>query len=96
MFAKKHKAVNAKLDDVNERILDEMLEYGPDSVEFLNLLEELERVTAVQAPKGKPREVNWDTVILVAGNLLGILVIVAYEQKHVMTSKSLGFILKPK
>jgi hypothetical protein len=33
---------------------------------------------------------------IVVGNILGILVIVAYEQKHVMVSKGLGFVIKAK
>lgn len=42
------------------------------------------------------RRVSPDTIAIVLGNLIGILVIVGYEQKHVVTSKALSFILKPR
>jgi hypothetical protein len=33
---------------------------------------------------------------MILGNLMGILVIVAYEQKHVMTSKGFSQLIRPK
>lgn len=94
MFRRKPK-VDPNLDPVVESILLEMNTYGPDSEEYTNLLGHLERVYAMRQ-KNDSRRVSPDTVVLVAGNLLGILIIVAYEQKHVMTSKGLGLLLKTK
>lgn len=39
--------------------------------------------------------VSKDTLLIVAGNLIGIWVIVGHERMHLVTSKALGFI-KPK
>lgn len=78
-----------------DRVLTEMEEHGPDSPEYSNLLSYLERLIALKRGNLNSR-VSPDMMATVAGNLLGILVIVAYEQKHVMSSKGLGFILKPK
>ena len=94
MFRKKTKH-DADLDAATDVIFAEMSTYGPDSPEYTNLLGHLERVYTLRKDSNA-KKVSPDTLALVAGNLLGILIIVAYEQKHAMTSKGLGFILKPK
>ncbi|MET0786521.1 MAG: hypothetical protein ABWY25_07445 [Paenisporosarcina sp.] len=68
--------------------------YGPDSPEYSALIDHLDRLNRMKEQSG--RRPSPDAMAVVAGNLLGILIIVAYEQKHVMVSKGLGFVLKPK
>ena len=82
-----------KLDKVLNNVYDELMINTPETQEFQQQIENLERLTALNNKKAK---VSPDTVVLVIGNLLGILVIVVYEQKHVFTSKALSFTLKPK
>lgn len=84
----------SKLDGPINKVLDDMTVYGPDSPEYLNLMNHLERLTKMQ--RHERRSVSPDTMAIVVGNLLGILTIVAYEQKHVMVSKGLGMILRTK
>ena len=43
--------------------------------------------------KGKDH-ISKDSMLIVAGNLTGILLILCYEQKDVITSKALGFVMK--
>lgn len=93
MFGKEPKN-KTKLTREVGKLLDELNEYSPDSPEWDPLMEKLERLTALQARDKKSIDPN--TIALVAGNLLGILVIVAYEQKHVFTSKGLSQLLKTK
>lgn len=87
-----------KDDQHNEAIADiyaRMRVVGPDDAEYpklINMLTELSDIT----PKKGLRSVSPDTLMIVAGNLIGILVIVGYEQKHVITSKAVGFIMKSK
>jgi hypothetical protein len=38
--------------------------------------------------------VSPDTIAVVAGNLLGIILILGYEKADVITTKALGFVLK--
>jgi len=83
------------LDEPIERVLYEMTLYGPDTDEYPALVEHLERLMTMKAQERKSR-VSPDTMAMVVGNLLGILVIVAYEQKHVMVSKGLSFVFKAK
>lgn len=84
------------LDEPIEKVLSEMNTYGPDSEEYPSLVANLERLVRLKAEEGSKSRVSPDTLAIVAGNLLGILIIVAYEQKHVIVSKGLGFILRAK
>ena len=81
------------LDEPIAKILTDMNVYGPDSPEYPKLVSQLERLIRLKGEKRRNR-VSPDTLLIVTGNLLGILIIVAYEQKHVMVSKGLGFILR--
>lgn len=76
-------------------VIEQMHEYGPEEPEYSKMVEYLDRLTQMKAQQRRNR-VSPDTIVLAAANILGILVIVAYEQKHVMTSKGLGFVMKPK
>lgn len=82
-----------KLDEAIDRVLDEMANMTADSAEYDQMLGQLERLYSLK-PKKKLQKISPDTLAQVLGNLCGILVIVAYEQKHVMTSKALGFVPK--
>ena len=90
-----NKNENTSLDPVIVRLLLEMAENGPDSEEYSTNLAYLERIHALQHKNTRSR-LTPDAVALVLGNLLGIVIIVAYEQKHVITSKGLGQLIKQK
>lgn len=92
LFARKR---ISPLDAPIKAVLDEMKTFGPDSPEYPKLVAHLESLTRLKAEERHSR-VSADTLAIVLGNLAGILVIVAYEQRHVMASKGMGFILKPK
>jgi len=85
----------SELDEPIKRVLDEMKTYGPDSPEYPKLVAHLETLTRLKAEERRHR-VSADTMAIVLGNLGGILIIVAYESRHVMASKAMGFLLKPK
>lgn len=75
--------------------LTEMTTFGPDTPEFLRDLEYLERIEALKT-KNRRAKLDPNQIALVAGNLAGILIIVAYEQKHVFGSRAQNALLKPK
>jgi hypothetical protein len=95
VFKRNPSSEDQKLASIMDAILNEMSDAGPSADEFQELMTQLERVHKLTTDKPS-RKVSPDTLALVAGNILGILVIVAYEQKHVMTSKSMSFVMKPK
>ncbi len=88
------KDVTTPVDTLIESVLSEMRMMGVDSEEYSTLMTYLERLHAIKA-KESQAPVSRDTVALIVGNLMGILLIVAYEQKHVMTSKGFTQIIRP-
>ncbi|MET0785751.1 MAG: hypothetical protein ABWY25_03520 [Paenisporosarcina sp.] len=87
------KEKSSVLDEPIAHILSKMNKVGPESEEYPKLVNQLERLYRLQREPRRSR-INPDVMAIVAGNLVGILIIVMYEQKHVVTSKGLGFILK--
>lgn len=63
-----------------DTVLDEMTRAKAGSDEYLVLMTQLERLYKLK-PQSRREPVSLNTLILVAGNLLGLVVIVAYEQK---------------
>lgn len=82
------------VDELIDHVLLEMDKEGPQSPEYPALLSNLERLYALRDKK-TPEPISRDSIALIAGNLMGILLIVAYEQKHVMTSKGFSQIIRP-
>lgn len=77
------------------KILTEMETYSPDTPEYKNAIKQLERLMKMKA-KDSRKQISPDAVLTAASYLVGIFIIVAYEQKHVLVSKALNFIQKPK
>jgi hypothetical protein len=79
------------LDEPIAKVLTRMNEIGPDNQEYAEFVKHLDRLIEMKADERRSR-IDPNTVVIVLGNLLGILVIIAYEQKHVMVSRALGFV----
>jgi hypothetical protein len=79
------------LDEPIGNILTRMNEAGLDSQKYNECVDHLDRLMEMKTDERKHR-IDPNTVLIVLGNLLGILVIVIYEQKHVMVSRALGFV----
>jgi CHASE3 domain sensor protein len=80
-------------DEPIDKVLEGMRTYGVEDPEFDKLLDQLERLTRMKAEKAN-KPISNDTLAIVAGNLMGILIMVAYEQKHVVTSNARQMFLK--
>lgn len=85
----------APIDEQINSVLREMSKKGVLSEEYQSLMTHLERLYEIKKQE-RTDPVSRDTIALIAGNLMGILIIVAYEQKHVLTSKGFSQILRPK
>lgn len=91
MFGRKPKVEDTQLEREMIRILDEMNTTSQHSEEYPKLLASLERINRLRTAKTS-RKLTPDVVIQAVAPLFGILILVAYEQKHVITSKGMNFI----
>lgn len=85
----------SKFDQPIDAILVELRQEKPDSEKYTSLLAQLDRLTQLK-DRERINKVSADTAWMVAGNLIGILIIVAYEQKHIIGSRGVNFILRPR
>jgi hypothetical protein len=85
----------SELDEPITRLLSDMKQVKTDSEEYSKMLVRLGRLLDDRR-KERGERLSMDTLAVVAGNLLGILTIVMYEQKHVMVSKAFGLLNRSK
>lgn len=95
MFKKEVSEDDKKLDAAIDRVLHEMENTNGDSEEYSRLTDQLSKLYKIKREDPKDR-VSKDTLAVVAGNLLGIVVIVNHERLNVITTKALNFVLKTK
>ncbi len=77
------------------RIVEHMATCDPEEQQYKLMIKHLEKLETLKA--GTRREkIKPDTLLIVGGNLLGILIIVAYEHNHAVLTKALSFIKSPK
>lgn len=88
--SRKASKVDVQINDV----LDAMTKETPQSEKYPKMVVYLERLYDVKA-KARRTPISWDTIALIGANLLGIVIIVAYEQKHVFTSKAQSQLIRP-
>lgn len=90
MFEKTLDETQAALDRTIIELQNDMQTRDADSDEYATMLNRLERLQKLKKPRFFEK-ISPDTMIIVAGNLVGIVIIVAYEHSHVVTSKALSF-----
>lgn len=93
MFGPFQRTEEDDIDKAIKRILDDMDMFGPGSDEYDKLLSQLKTLTKLKTNK-KSKRVDPNTVAIVVGNIVGILIIVMYEEKHVITSKAYSTFVK--
>jgi hypothetical protein len=65
----------------------------PDSGEYTAITSNLEKLYKAKG-EDTPCRIKPDTIAIVAGNLLGILLILKYEELNIITTKALSFVIK--
>jgi hypothetical protein len=95
VFKKTNIVEPTPLEEEKLRVLTLMSALAPDSMEYTNMAAQFEVLTNC-TPEKVDKSVNINTVLTVFGNLLGILLVTGYEHAHVITSKGLSFVMKPK
>jgi len=80
-----------------EKEIDSLITYlggiKPEDPEYLIVSENIERLYKAKAHE-RQRNISPDTMALVAGNLLGIAMILSHEKLNIITTKALGFVIK--
>lgn len=94
MIHRKKKPEDLKLINAINDCLNELDTFGPDDPRYTKTLVSLERLMELQKAHKPTRSIDLNTVLLVAGNLAGIVIIVYSERASAFTSKAQGFILK--
>lgn len=92
MLLKKQKQPSG-LDIAITDVLSDMKGFTSDADEYTTMVDQLVKLHSLKDCE-KPQRVNKDTLIIVAGNLLGIVMILSYEKTNVITTRALQFMLK--
>ena len=87
--------IEKSIDRSIANLLVHMEDSEMNSTDYQACMSALERLTEIKANRRKSL-VSKDTLALIIGNLVGIGLIIVYEQKHVVTSKGFGQIIKPR
>lgn len=91
----KPKPEKTGLETTIDNLISEMAGHDGNSEEYTKMCDNLETLYKLKS-EDKTERLKPDTIAIVAGNILGILIIVGFERSHVMTSKALGNLLKPR
>lgn len=82
------------IDDLIDTVLSEMAGYNSYDEEYAKMVEQLTKLYQIKSLNKDENRVSKDTLVTIAANLLGIVLILGYERAHVVTSKALSFVLK--
>lgn len=83
------------LDEAIEEALNELKTHEIDTARYSAAVDQVAKLYKIKT-ENQPDRLKKDTLAIVAGNLLGILVIVSHERAHIVTSKALSFVQKVK
>lgn len=82
------------LDQQITRVSHEMDTVSTYSDEYKEMLKRLERLHKLKGQE-TPKPVSRDTIWIVVGNVVGIVIIVAYEHKHVIGGRAFDRVSRP-
>lgn len=94
LFPKKSKE-ETSLEQAIDKLHSQMDEFLGNEQEYAVMVDQLTKLYQLREHESRWK-VSPDTLVLVAGNLAGILMIVAYERSNIVTSKAINFITKLK
>lgn len=84
---------NPKLEMAIDDLLDQMVEESYDPDKYAKMVDQLVKLYKLKEHEA-PKQISPDTLVLVAGNLIGIVLILGYERAGVITSKAIGFVTR--
>ena len=81
------------LSNAIDNLLSDMSSTRSDTEEYSKLVDQLVKLYPLKTEE-RPKRVSPDTLALIAGNLVGIILIVGVERGNVVASKAIGFVMK--
>lgn len=84
------------IDPVIETLISEMAGYDASEERYTIAALNLKTLIEAKAVEPKPDRVSLDTVAVVAANLVGIVMILAFEKNGIITSKSMSLLNRPR
>lgn len=91
MFKRPVKEQSKIMKEIDE-LHEELKLYDKTSEEYADIMKQIELLYKLD--KEVQFKIDPNTLLVVGGNILGILIILGYEQAHVVTSKALNFVIK--
>lgn len=85
------KSTKAKIKDARDAIFERMSQPDISMEDWKELNNQYRAYDGMLKPA---LVINPDTALVVAGNLLGIILILKHEKIDIITSKALGFVLR--
>jgi hypothetical protein len=83
------------LDGVIDEALTRLKGIDVLSDDYAKAMSQIEKLQKFKE-HNSAKPVSRDTLAIVAGNLAGIMLILSYERAHVITTKALGVVMKPR
>ncbi len=96
MFNRKKDDKPNNLEDALNELFTELAHVEGDTEKYDKLTDQIEKLMKLREHNKPRKPVDPNTLILAGANILGIIVIVGYEQKHVLHSKAMSFIRSAK
>jgi hypothetical protein len=93
LFTKKSETDLRFEAEINALLL-RMRNSDPSTTEYTTSMKALSKLIKLRDSSKNSRKISPDTLAIVVGNLLGVLVIVSYEKHNIVTSKALTFVQK--
>lgn len=91
MIFRREPSKPTSLETEIERVIALISAEKPDSDEYKAAVKQLQVLHQMKEAE-KPESVSINTVLTVAANITGILVIVGHERAHVITSQAVKFV----
>lgn len=95
MFNSKTPTQKTGLEEAIDRLHADMQGESPDTDQYSRMADNLTKLYKLRSEDKTERYLpSPDTLALIVANLVGITIIVGYEQKHVVASKALNLVKK--
>lgn len=93
MFPAKSSDNDSALEQAIDGLFQELSLRQSDSEEYSTMVDQLTKLYKLKEINA-PKPLSPDTLAIVVGNLVGIVLIVGHERMHLITSKALNFVLR--